>query len=107
DSQPAALQESLRAFELIEAFQTRTAILFAEPIGAEAVPAAFVAPMEDDLNVPTALAVLHDTVRSGNSALNAQDTEAVRLYLGQVNTMVEVLGLNAADEAHSRTTTAA
>lgn len=107
DYHPAALQESQSALERIEAFQTRAAKFFAEPIGAEAVPAAFVAAMEDDLNVPTALAVLHDTVRSGNSALNAQDTEAVRLYLGQVNTMVEVLGLNAADEAHSNTTTAA
>lgn len=51
--------------------------------------------------------MLHDTVRTGNSALNAQDTESVRVALHQVNTMVEVLGLNSAEESHSSTSTAA
>src|SRR5690625_6385973 len=56
DYHPAALQESQSALERIEAFQTRAAKFFAEPIGADAVPAAFVAALEGDLNVPTALA---------------------------------------------------
>lgn len=106
DYHPAALQEAQSALERIEAFQTRAAKLFAEPIDSASVPDTFVTAMEDDLNVPEALAVLHATVRAGNSALDAQDTEAVRQYLSQVNTMVEVLGLNSADESHTGTDTA-
>lgn len=107
DYHPAALQEAQSALERIEAFQTRAAKLATEPAGLASAPEAFVTAMEDDLNVPEALAVLHATVRAGNSALDAQDTEAVGQYLSQVNTMVEVLGLNSADESRSSTDTAA
>ena len=34
--------------------------------------------MDDDLNVPRALAVLHETVRAGNTALAEGDDDAAR-----------------------------
>ena len=39
------------------------------------LPAAFIAAMDDDLNVPQALGVLHETVRAGNTALAAGDND--------------------------------
>ncbi|HEY8281166.1 MAG TPA: cysteine--tRNA ligase [Leifsonia sp.] len=62
--------------------------------GLEIVPDAFAEAMDDDLAVPQALAVLHDTVRSGNAALDAEDLEAAAAARGQVLAMTEVLGIN-------------
>ncbi|MDN6499795.1 MAG: cysteine--tRNA ligase, partial [Yaniella sp.] len=98
DYHPSALDEAQTALERIESFQSRAAKLFDEPMGTDTVPVAFVTAMEDDLNVPEALAALHATVRAGNSALDAKDLGAVKKYLREVNTMVEVLGLNSANE---------
>ncbi|MEV8212592.1 cysteine--tRNA ligase [Leifsonia sp. NPDC077715] len=62
--------------------------------GVEIVPDAFAEAMDDDLAVPQALAVLHDTVRSGNAALDAEDLEAAAAARGHVLAMTEVLGIN-------------
>lgn len=62
--------------------------------GTETVPGAFAEAMDDDLAVPQALAVLHDTVRSGNAALDAEDLEAAAAARGHVLAMTEVLGIN-------------
>src|SRR5699024_1394341 len=94
DTGPAAVssaKEAQAALERIEAFQARATKLFDNTIGTDTVPAAFASAMEDDLNVPEALAVLHATVRAGNAALDAHDVESVESYLRQVNTMVDVL----------------
>jgi cysteinyl-tRNA synthetase len=53
--------------------------------------------MDDDLNVPQALAVLHDTVRSGNTALTEDRLEDARQALHHVHDMLGVLGLNAVE----------
>ncbi|GAA0997899.1 cysteine--tRNA ligase [Subtercola frigoramans] len=64
----------------------------------EVVPDAFREAMNDDLSVPQALGVLHETVRTGNQALDSEDFgEAARL-LGQVFAMTSVLGINPLDE---------
>src|SRR5699024_3001425 len=68
DYHPSALEEAQAALERIEAFQARATKLFDNTIGTDTVPAAFASAMEDDLNVPEALAVLHATVRAGNAA---------------------------------------
>ena len=47
------------------------------------VPDAFAAAMDDDLNVPQALAVLHDTVRAGNTALTDGDLDGRAAGAGQ------------------------
>ena len=54
----------------------------------------FAAAMDDDLNVPQALAALHDTVRRGNTALAAGDLDAADVALRQVMAMTRVLGLD-------------
>ena len=46
------------------------------------MPDAFAAAMDDDLGVPQALGVLHETVRQGNAALDAGDADPVGKRLG-------------------------
>jgi len=58
------------------------------------VPPEFAAAMDDDLNVSGALAVIHDTVRVGNSALDENDEDAARRLALQVVAMTQVLGVN-------------
>ncbi|VXB95077.1 Cysteine--tRNA ligase [Microbacterium sp. 8M] len=58
------------------------------------LPDAFAAAMDDDLGVPQALAVLHETVRAGNAALDRGDADEARRALGAVRAMAVVLGLD-------------
>ncbi|MGN7861383.1 cysteine--tRNA ligase [Microbacterium sp. 22303] len=58
------------------------------------LPAAFVAAMDDDLGVPQAIAVLHETVRAGNAALDRGESEDVRASLSAVRAMTGVLGID-------------
>jgi cysteinyl-tRNA synthetase len=62
--------------------------------GIEVIPAAFAEAMDDDLAVPQALAVLHETVRAGNIALDAEELHAAAEARAQVAAMTEVLGIN-------------
>jgi cysteinyl-tRNA synthetase len=103
DYQPTSLQEATAAVERIDGFLARAVrtlsadgTLFFASYGT--VPDAFGAAMDDDLNVPQALAVLHDTVRAGNSALVAGDLEAARLALASVTDMLRVLGISDATQ---------
>ena len=50
--------------------------------------------MDDDINVSGALAVVHDTVRAGNTALDDGDDEAAVAAAASVVAMTEVLGVN-------------
>lgn len=59
----------------------------------QSLPEAFAAAMDDDLGVPQALAVLHETVRAGNSALDAGETDAALDSARAVLAMTSVLGL--------------
>jgi cysteinyl-tRNA synthetase len=49
--------------------------------------------MDDDISVPSALGVVHDTVRAGNTALAGGDDEAARAAYDSVAVMTKVLGL--------------
>jgi cysteinyl-tRNA synthetase len=62
--------------------------------GAAAVPDAFADAMDDDLGVPHALAVLHETVRGGNAALDRGDADAAHRALAEVTAMTAVLGID-------------
>ncbi|GAA3096384.1 hypothetical protein GCM10020254_47010 [Streptomyces goshikiensis] len=53
--------------------------------------------MDDDLGVPQALAIVHTTVRQGNSALAADDKDAAIARLSEVRAMLGVLGLDPLD----------
>ena len=61
------------------------------------VPEAFGEAMDDDLAVPQALAVVHETIRSGNAALDDGDLVAVATARSQVIAMAQVLGINPLD----------
>lgn len=62
-----------------------------------ALPAEFGAALDDDLGVPQALAVVHERVRQGNSALDAGDADAARRLAGEVRAMTRVLGIDPLD----------
>jgi len=89
----AALEESAAAFGRIEQFITRAMELVGttEPT---TVPDDFAAALDDDLGVPGAVAVLHQTVRAGNTALAASDKESAKTRLGEVRAMLGVLGMD-------------
>ncbi|GMA87612.1 hypothetical protein GCM10025868_28620 [Angustibacter aerolatus] len=97
---PESLQEAQAAVERIEGFLLRAG----QPEGTvlEATwPKAFAQALDDDLNVSQALAVVHETVRAGNTALDEDDDVAVREAFRQVVAMTDVLGINPLDEIWS------
>jgi cysteinyl-tRNA synthetase len=59
-----------------------------------ALPLDFTAAMDDDLNVPAALAVVHERLRAGNSALATGDLPAARASLVALRAMLDVMGLD-------------
>ncbi len=64
-----------------------------EPLASNC-PDAFVAAMDDDLGVPAAVAVIFDTVRAGNAALEARDRATAHAAWRDVSAMCSVLGIN-------------
>ncbi|MBS1907246.1 MAG: cysteine--tRNA ligase [Actinobacteria bacterium] len=66
----------------------------AEAPSIDPIPAAFAAAMDDDLGVPQALAVLHETVRAGNTALAGERPGDAQLIAVQVRAMTGVLGID-------------
>jgi len=98
DYSHGALIEAETAFARIEGFldranRTLEGTHFAN-VGAPIIPEAFGAAMDDDLGVPQALAVLHDSVRAGNTALDDGDFETAARLREEVLAMTEVLGVN-------------
>jgi cysteinyl-tRNA synthetase len=97
-----SLAEAATAYRRIEGFLTRTVEAVGrdtadavEPASStEGLPTAFVAAMDDDLAVPQALAVIHDSVREGNSALAAGDEAGSAKHLAEVRAMLGALGLD-------------
>ncbi|MEO6309442.1 MAG: cysteine--tRNA ligase [Leifsonia sp.] len=98
DFLPGSLAEAEAALERIESFLDRADRRLADTrfaaSGVEVVPDEFATAMDDDLAVPQALGVLHDTVRAGNAALDAEDLHAAASARSQVLAMSEVLGIN-------------
>jgi len=100
DYRPGSLTEAAAAVERIETFANAAlGLLFpGNDFGYIATrPEAFHAAMDDDLNIPAALAVLHETVRAGNTALAAGDRDAVQDAFLAAMGMTEALGINPLD----------
>jgi cysteinyl-tRNA synthetase len=90
-----ALEENAVSFRRIEGFLARALPdVGLSPDDGAVLPAAFSAAMDDDLGVPQALAVIHDTVRGGNTALAAGDVEAAADAGRRVRAMLDVLGVD-------------
>jgi cysteinyl-tRNA synthetase len=98
DYHDGALVEAEAALDRIEVFLGRAERRLAgtrfSGVGVELVPEEFAAAMDDDLAIPQALAVLHERVRTGNAALDAEDLGAAATIRGEVLAMTEVLGIN-------------
>jgi cysteinyl-tRNA synthetase len=92
-----ALDEAAKAYRRIEDFLDRAAPVVGSWFAA--LPDAFVEAMDDDLGTPAAVAVIHDSVREGNRVLAEGPSEALSQKFGEVIAMLDVLGLNPADEA--------
>jgi cysteinyl-tRNA synthetase len=93
DLHDGALVEAEEAVGRIERFLERAQDAGAASGGA-VVPEAFALAMDDDLNVPQALAVLHETIRRGNQAIDAGELGAAGTALGAVRAMTGVLGID-------------
>jgi cysteinyl-tRNA synthetase len=91
-----ALQESAVAFQRIENFVERAAAIVGDvELTSAAINSDFANAMNEDLNVPAALAVLHEVVGEGNTLL-AKKADAAALIgcLTSVRLMLDVLGVD-------------
>lgn len=88
----AAVSEAAQGYRRIETFLRRAAQSGEVAIGA--LPAEFVNALDDDLATPQAFAVVHTTVRDGNAAFDAGDTQKALELAAAVRAMTDVLGLD-------------
>nr|WP_239521925.1 cysteine--tRNA ligase [Geodermatophilus sabuli] len=93
----AALAEAGAAYRRIESFVRRAAERVGADTGKAELPPEFTAALDDDLGTPAAVAAVHEAVRQGNTALAAEDDDAVAAALGSVRAMLAVLGLDPLD----------
>ncbi|VVJ22790.1 Cysteinyl-tRNA synthetase (EC [Amycolatopsis camponoti] len=87
-----ALSEAAQGYRRIETFLRRAAQSGEVTLGT--IPEAFANALNDDLATPQAFAVVHNTVRDGNAALDAGDTSKALEFAAAVRAMTEVLGLD-------------
>jgi cysteinyl-tRNA synthetase len=88
-----ALSEAAQGYRRIEQFLRRTASS-AGAVHIGQIRPEFAAAMDDDLATPHAFAVLHNTVRDGNAALDAGDSTGALEIAASVRAMTDVLGLD-------------
>ena len=95
--QETSLAEAAAAVERIEGFLQRAlpGVHTLLPTGEEELPEDF----RDDLGVSGALAVIHDTVRQGNTHLDDGDVDDAADAARLVVAMTDVLGINPLDPA--------
>jgi len=91
DYRPTSLEEARVAIERVEAFLAATLELMVPNPQDRRVPQDFADALDDDMNIPRALAVLHEQTRAGNAAL-AAGTDASE-FTNAVWAMANVLGL--------------
>ena len=91
DYRPTSLEEARVAIERVEAFLAATLELMVPNPQDRRVPQEFADALNDDMNIPRALAVLHEQTRAGNAAL-AAGADASE-YANAVWAMANVLGL--------------
>ena len=104
DYSPSVIAEAQAAFDRITGFLERAAKL----VGAAAfaidgsklanlfgnLPEDFVAAMDNDLAIPSALAAVYEAVRAGNTAIDGGDSAAVTQNALAVRSMLAVLGVD-------------
>ncbi|WP_127573330.1 cysteine--tRNA ligase [Georgenia faecalis] len=97
----ATLAEARTTWERLSGFVVRAAERVGEvpadevaAIEPDDLPPAFTAALDDDLNVSVALAVVHEHLRAGNTALADGDDDGARQAQRLVRAMLDVLGLD-------------
>ena len=103
----SALSESATAFQRIEGFIKRaTSIVGEVDLTTTPICSDFEIAMNEDLNVPAALAALHEVVGEGNTLLakNAS-VEAIKGCLASVRKMLAILGVDPLADMWSQTNT--
>jgi len=90
DYNPASITDAQAALDRIVSFIKRTEL--DRSVDLTALPQEFVTAMNSDLNIPAALAVIHEQVRLGNLAIDSSSD--VTVHLKAVVAMVHVLGLD-------------
>ncbi len=98
DYQPSVLEEAASALERLHGFLQRCERELGETQFAQVdknpeLPSEFIDEMNDDLNIPAALAVIHDAVTSGNTELDEQQLREAAQHRDQVTKMLKILGL--------------
>ena len=91
-----ALTEAAAGYRRVESFLQRVAARVGE-VGVGEVHEEFAAALDDDLAVPAALAVVHNVVRQGNTALESGDPEAAMAAARSVRAMMGILGVDPLD----------
>lgn len=94
DYSESSIRDAQAALDRIVGFLRRSTDTKKQVIDLTKLPASFKQAMDADLNVPGALAVLHETVRAGNSAFDSSDSEKLNECVEQVKAMMHVLGLD-------------
>jgi cysteinyl-tRNA synthetase len=100
DYNEGVLDEAQAALERIGTFLARAARALGEKGVANpnttkpTFPDNFSKAMNEDLNIPAALAVLHESVREGNANLDGALMDQVARNYAEVMTMVDVLNIN-------------
>nr|WP_208380013.1 cysteine--tRNA ligase [Microbacterium endophyticum] len=102
DLTPVSFDEASAALERISTFVKRS-IAANGTVSAGSLPDDFVRAMDDDLNVPEALAVVHRLVREGNAALDAGDKSAAAVAAAEVTGMMGTLGIAVGNDSNART----
>ena len=101
----ASLEEARAAYGRIQQFVVRAAEIgpAVHELDAEALasfvtlPPAFVAALDDDLGTPAAMAVVHETVTTGNKAIAEGDKHTATQSALTVRAMTDVLGVDPFD----------
>jgi cysteinyl-tRNA synthetase len=101
DITASSFDEAEAALDRIRGFLERAIRALQSPDGdlriAGEVPARFAAAMDDDLGVPQALAVVHERVRDGNTALESGDRDGALAAFADVAVMTGILGIDPLD----------
>ena len=97
-----ALEEAAVNFRRIEGFLKRaTDVLELTPEGV--ISQGFAEAMNEDLAVPTALAVIAEIMRNGNTALAADDLSAVKTAASEIRGALAILGCDPFDPIFATT----
>lgn len=103
-----AMEAAKAALERIDAFERRISVIELPQAGLdEQAVAAFTSAMDNDFGTPAALATIFELVRSGHSALDADDLEKAASQAETIRELVGAFGLEATGEEADEDQTAA